>query len=85
MRLSRGQTRAQASLYGTSACPLGHGQLWKDTKKNDGVNELALSKRKVTGSLKMVMGSICWFCLPGTASALPVLIEPSRRDLVNVL
>lgn len=56
MRLSRGQARAQASLYGTSACLLDHGQLWKDTKKKDGVIELALSKRKVTGSLRFVDG-----------------------------
>lgn len=71
MRLSRGQARAQASLYGTSACLLGHGQLWKDTKKKDGVTELALSKRKVTGSLKICRWS--WGAFAGFVCLAPLL------------
>lgn len=48
--------------------------------------KLALSRKKRTDSRSVDGGGgICGFYLPGTASTLPTLIEPSRRNLFNVL
>lgn len=67
----QGQARAQAYMYGTSTYLLGHGQLLKDTKKEDGVIELAQSKQKVTDSLKICRWS--WGAFAGFVCLAPLL------------